>query len=251
MGALDGQIAIVTGAARGIGLAIAHRLAREGTGIVLFDRDAEGAARAAQELREAGGAEAMPQAVDVTVEEAVRAAVDGVTAVHGRIDVLVNNAGIYPHTPFEELTFPEWRRVLATNLDAVFLCSHAVFPAMKARGYGRIVNISSAAFLVGDAGLAHYVASKAGVIGFTRALALAGGEHGITVNAVTPGFIETPGVLDDPDELALFDRIVAEQAVPRRGLPLDVAECVAYLVSPAASFISGQTVNVDGGHRFS
>ncbi len=98
--------------------------------------------------------------------------------------------------------------------------------------------------------MTHYVASKGGVIGFTRALALAGGPHGITVNAVTPGFIETPGVLDDPDELALFDQIVAEQGVPRRGLPEDVAECVAYLASPAASFISGQTVNVDGAHRF-
>jgi NAD(P)-dependent dehydrogenase (short-subunit alcohol dehydrogenase family) len=246
---LEGQIAIVTGAARGIGLAIARRLAREGAGILVFDRDAEGAAQAAHELR-VEGANATPQAVDVTVEEAVRGAVDGALSVHGRIDVLVNNAGIYPHTPFEELTFPEWRRVLATNLDSVFLCSHAVFPAMKARGYGRIVNISSAAFHVGEAGLTHYVASKGGVIGFTRALALAGGPHGIIVNAVTPGFIETPGVLDDPDELAIFDRIVAEQGVPRRGLPEDVAECVAYLASPAASFISGQTVNVDGAHRF-
>jgi NAD(P)-dependent dehydrogenase (short-subunit alcohol dehydrogenase family) len=205
---LEGQIAVVTGAARGIGLAIARRLAHDSAGIVLFDRDAEGVARAAQELREAGG-NATPQAVDVTVEEAVRAAMHSVAAVHGRIDVLVNNAGIYPHTPFEELTFAEWRRVLATNLDSVFLCSHAVFPAMKSRGYGRIVNISSAAFHVGEAGLTHYVASKGGVIGFTRALALAGGPHGITVNAVTPGLIETPGVLDDPDELALFDRIVA------------------------------------------
>jgi NAD(P)-dependent dehydrogenase (short-subunit alcohol dehydrogenase family) len=246
---LKDQIAIVTGAARGIGLAIARRLAREGAGLALFDRDAEAVARAAQELREAG-ASAVPQAVDVTVEEAVRAAVDGVAAVHGRIDILVNNAGIYPHTPFEELTFSEWRRVLATNLDSVFLCSHAVFGAMRQRGYGRIVNISSAAFHVGEAGLTHYVASKGGVIGFTRALALAGGPHGITVNAVTPGFVETEGVLADPDELALFDVIVGQQAVPRRGMPGDIAECVAYLVSPAAAFITGQTVNVDGGHRF-
>jgi NAD(P)-dependent dehydrogenase (short-subunit alcohol dehydrogenase family) len=246
---LDGQIAIVTGAARGLGLAIARRLASEGAGIVLFDRDAEGATRAAEALRDEG-ADAVPQAVDVTVEEAVRAAVDGVVSVHGRIDVLVNNAGIYPHTPFDELTFAEWRRVLATNLDSVFLCSHAAFPAMRARGYGRIVNISSAAFHVGEAGMTHYVASKGGVIGFTRALALAGGPHGITVNAVTPGFIETPGVLDDPAEVELFERIVAEQGVPRRGQPEDVAECVAYLAGPAASFISGQTVNVDGAHRF-
>src|SRR6185503_7186590 len=173
-----------------------------------------------------------------------------IVSTRSRVDVLVNNAGIYPHTPFEELTFAEWRRVLATNLDSVFLCSHAVFPAMKARGYGRIVNISSAGFHVGEPEMTHYIASKGGVIGFTRALALAGGPHGITVNAITPGFIEAPGVLEDPDELAAIDQFVAEQTVKRRGLPEDIAECVAYLVSPAASFITGQTVNVDGGHRF-
>ncbi len=206
-------------------------------------------ARATEELRNERP-DVSPVAVDVTVEEAVRAAVDGIVSTRGRVDVLVNNAGIYPHTPFEELTFAEWRRVLATNLDSVFLCSHAVFPAMKARGYGRIVNISSAGFHVGEPAMTHYIASKGGVIGFTRALALAGGPHGITVNAITPGFIETPGVLEDPDELAAIDQFVAEQTVKRRGVPEDIAECVAYLVSPAASFITGQTVNVDGGHRF-
>jgi NAD(P)-dependent dehydrogenase (short-subunit alcohol dehydrogenase family) len=249
MGVLDGQVAIVTGAARGIGLAIARRLAQDGASVVLLDRDAEAAGRASAALREAG-LPAQPYAVDVTVEEAVRAAVDALVATYGRVDVLVNNAGIYPHTPFEELTFAEWRRVLATNLDGVFLVTHAVYPAMVARGYGRIVNISSAGFFVGEAGLVHYIASKGGVIGFTRALAHGAGRHGITVNAVTPGFIETEGVLDDPDELALFDRIVAEQAIPRRGLPEDIAACVSYLASPAASFVSGQTVNVDGGHRY-
>jgi len=216
---------------------------------VLLDRDDEALGRAAAVLREENP-DVSPVAVDVTVEEAVRAAVDGVASTRGRIDVLVNNAGIYPHTPFEELTFAEWRRVLATNLDSVFLCSHAVFPAMKSQGYGRIVNISSAGFLVGEAGMTHYIASKGGVIGFTRALALAGGPHGITVNAITPGFIETPGVLEDPDELAAIDQFVEEQTVKRRGVPEDIAECIAYLVSPAASFITGQTVNVDGGHRF-
>jgi NAD(P)-dependent dehydrogenase (short-subunit alcohol dehydrogenase family) len=228
---IEGQIAVVTGAARGIGRTIAERLERDGALVESFDL-------------------AGSPPVDVADEDSVRAAVVRVLGAHGRIDVLVNNAGIYPHTPFEELTFAEWRRVLATNLDGVFLCSHSVYPSMKARGYGRIVNISSAAFFVGEGGMTHYIASKGGVIGFTRALAHAGGANGITVNAITPGFIETPGVLADPAEIALFDRIVSEQSVQRRGLPEDIAECVAYLASPAASFITGQTVNVDGGHRF-
>jgi NAD(P)-dependent dehydrogenase (short-subunit alcohol dehydrogenase family) len=246
---LEGQSAIVTGGARGIGLAIAERLGHAGAAVAILDMDEAQAGRTAEALRRAG-IDAAAHAVDVSDEAGVAAAVGAVLAARGRVDVLVNNAGIYPHTPFEELTFAEWRRVLATNLDGIFLVTHAAYPAMKAAGYGRIVNISSAGFLVGEGGLVHYIASKGGVIGFTRALARAAGEHGITVNAITPGFIETASVLDDPDEMALFDRIVSEQALPRRGLPTDIAECVAYLASPAASFITGQTVNVDGGHRF-
>lgn len=231
MAVLTEQVAVVTGGSRGIGRGIAERL--EGDGALVEVLDLAGS-----------------PPVDVSDETAVRTAIREILARHGRVDILVNNAGIYPYTPFEELDFAEWRRVLATNLDSVYLCSHAVFPAMKERRYGRIVNVSSAAILVGVDGLTHYSASKAGVIGFTRALARGGGSHGITVNAITPGFVETPGVLSNPDDAAMFDVILAEQSVPRRGQPEDVAECVTYLVSPAASFITGQTVNVDGGHRF-
>jgi 3-oxoacyl-[acyl-carrier protein] reductase len=228
---LDGQVAIVTGGARGIGSAIAERLEGAGATVETFDLDGS-------------------PSIDVADETSVRTAVARTLAEHGHVDILVNNAGIYPYAPFEEMTYADWQRVLRVNLDAVFLTTHAVYPAMRTRRYGRIVNISSAAYLVGVAELTHYTAAKAGVIGFTRALARAAGLHGITVNAVMPGFIETPGVLENPDDAALFEEIVPEQAVPRRGQPADVAACVAYLTSAEASFITGQTINVDGGHRF-
>jgi pyridoxal 4-dehydrogenase len=243
-----GQTVVVTGAARGLGFAAARCLAAEGARVALLDRDEEALMSAAERLggRAAG---ALSHVVDVTDEQAVEHAVASVLGETGGIDVLVNNAGVYPHVPFEQLTFRDWRRVLATNLDSVYLCSRAVYPGMRARGYGRIVNVSSATFFIGYPGLSAYVASKGGIIGFTRALASEAGEHGITVNAVTPGLIATEGVLGG-EEAGLFDEIVPQQAVGRRGEPEDIAECIAYLASPAASFITGQTINVDGGHRY-
>jgi NAD(P)-dependent dehydrogenase (short-subunit alcohol dehydrogenase family) len=218
---------VVTGGASGIGAAIAGGLAQDGATVEIFDLQ--------------GG-------VDVASEQSVREACDGVVGRHGRIDVLVNNAGIYPHIPFEELTFADWRRVLATNLDGVFLCTQSVYPVMRSRGYGRIVNISSATFFIGYPGLSAYVASKGGIIGFTRALAREAGPHGITVNVVTPGLIATERAL--AEEADVFDEIVPEQAVQRPGTVQDVSDCVRFLVRPESSWITGQTVNVDGGHRF-
>jgi NAD(P)-dependent dehydrogenase (short-subunit alcohol dehydrogenase family) len=245
---LAGQTALVTGAARGLGYATAERLAAEGARVALFDLDGEALTAAAGRLSERGAA-ATTHEVDVADEESVRAAVADVLAADGRIDILVNNAGIYPHYPFEELTYADWRRVLSINLDGVFLCAHAVYPAMRERGYGRIVNISSATFFIGYPGLSAYIASKGGIIGFTRALASEAGPHGITVNAVAPGLIATEGVLEG-EEAGLFDEIVPEQSVRRRGEPEDIAECVAYLAGPEAGFVNGQTFNVDGGHRY-
>jgi NAD(P)-dependent dehydrogenase (short-subunit alcohol dehydrogenase family) len=245
---LEGQVAIVTGAARGLGFATARRLLSDGARVALFDRDAEALRQAALRLSGAGPAE--PLTVDVTEEQAVREAVRRVQEAHERIDILVNNAGIFPHAPFEDLRLAEWRRVLATNLDGVFLCTHAVYPAMRARGYGRIVNMSSATFFIGYPEMTSYIASKGGIVGFTRALASEAGPYGVTVNCITPGLIETEGSMEEDPTGELFEEIVGGQAIKRRGRPEDIAECVAYLVSPGAGYITGQTINVDGGHRY-
>ena len=224
---LDGQVAVVTGGASGIGAAVAQGLAQDGATVEIFD---------------------LVNGVDVTDEQSVRRACDAVVGRHGRVDVLVNNAGIYPHISFDEITFAQWRHVLATNLDGVFLCSHSVYPVMRGRGYGRIVNISSATFFIGYAGLSAYVASKGGIIGFTRALASEAGPYDITVNAVTPGLIATEKALTE--EADVFDEIVPQQAVGRPGRPEDISDCVRFLVRPESSWITGQTFNVDGGHRY-
>ena len=169
------QIAIVTGAARGLGRSAASQLAAEGARVALFDLDADVAEEAARAI----GDGARAYQVDITDEASVGNAVAGVLGEHGRVDVLVNNAGIYPHTPFGDLTFDEWRRVLSTNLDGTFLVTKAVWPAMVERGYGRIVNISSATFWIGYPELVAYIASKGGLVGFTRGLAVEAGAHGI------------------------------------------------------------------------
>jgi NAD(P)-dependent dehydrogenase (short-subunit alcohol dehydrogenase family) len=224
---LEGQTAVVTGGARGLGHAIAERLAADGAHVESLD---------------------LEQGIDVTDEETVAREIGRIVDERGGVDILVNNAGIYPHHRFEEMTLAEWHRVLRTNLDSVFLCSHAVYEPMRARGYGRIVNISSATFFIGYPGLSAYVASKGGIIGFTRALASEAGPHGLTVNAITPGLIATEQALLEEGEI--FDEIVPQQAVRRAGDAGDIADCVAYLVRPESSWITGQTINVDGGHRY-
>jgi NAD(P)-dependent dehydrogenase (short-subunit alcohol dehydrogenase family) len=246
---LAGHVAIVTGGARGIGRAIARRLGREGARLVLLDRDAAGVLQTCAELAAAGN-EVTADTVDVTDADGVARAIRSVSEREGRIDILVNNAGIYPHTPFEDVTLQEWRRVIASTLDGVFICSRTAYPMMRDRGYGRIINISSATFFIGYPEMTPYISGKGGIIGFTRALASEAGPQGITVNAITPGLIETEGSLEEDPTGELFEEIVGGQAIKRRGRPEDIAECVAYLASPAAGFITGQTINVDGGHRY-
>lgn len=247
MADFNGQTAIITGAARGIGYATAQRLSSAGATIAILDRDGAAAASAASSLADSGG-KAFAWQVDVTDEGEVGRCVTEVTAKLGAPQILVNNAGIYPHVPFEQLDFKTWRHIVAVNLDSTFLCCRAVYPLMKAAGYGRIINFASAVILIGLQNVTAYAAAKAGVLGFSRVLATEAGPHGVTVNVVSPGLVASEGVMTALGDL--FEHTIPTQAVKRRGEPDDIAHCIAYLASREASFITGQMVNVDGGARY-
>ena len=244
---LDGKVAIVTGAARGIGAAIAGACAREGARITALDLDGGGVEAVAETLRKRG-ADVLALRADVTSSADIGRAVDTVLGRWGRVDVLVNNAGGFAVIrATEEITEDEWQAILASNLTSVFLCAKAVLPIMKRQRYGRIVNLAS---VVGRGGAvrvtSHYAAAKAGVIGFTRHLALEVGGEGISVNAVAPGTTATERVLKarTPEET----RRVAEAIPVRRlGEPAEIADAVVFLASEAASFITGATLDVNGG----
>ncbi len=235
------RVAIVTGAAQGIGAAIARELAADGHRVVVADLNLEGATAVAAEI---GG---IAKQLDISDEATVARVVGEVVAELGRIDILVNNAGLVPFTPWEELDFTEWKRVFDVNVNGLFLMTRAVGDVMAEGGYGRIVNIASNTFVAGTPNCAHYVATKGAYIGFTRALAGEIGKNGITINAVAPGIIASEGVLAGP-HAAGFDYVVPMQAFARRGVPSDIAPAVAFLASEKAGWITGQTLVVDGGH---
>ncbi len=238
---LEGRVAIVTGAGQGIGRAIAEKLRAEGAGVIVADKNSETAAKTAAEI---GGT---AHVTDVSDQDQVSALVAAAVDQFGRIDILVNDAAIVPFVPWEELDFAEWRRVMSVNIDGVFLMCKAVYPHMKAAGYGRIVNIASNVVTAGTPNMAHYVASKGAVFAFTRSLATEVGQYGITVNAVAPGLTASEGVLASPHAEA-FDFVVSLQSIPRRGVPADIAPAVAFLASEEAHWITGQMVTADGGH---
>ena len=239
MGKLDDRVAIVTGAAQGIGKAIADKLADEGASVVVADINGEGATRAAP----AGG---MGIRVDVAKEDDVKRMVDDTVSRYGKLDVLVNDAAIVPFTAWDDIDFAEWRRIMAVNLDGLFLACHHAYKPMREAGYGRIVNICSNVVLAGTPNLAHYVASKGGVLALTRALAREVGKHGITVNAVAPGLTETEGVLASPHQEA-FEFVQMLQCIPRRGVASDIAPSVAFLASEEAGWVTGQMLVADAG----
>jgi pyridoxal 4-dehydrogenase len=236
---LKDRVAIVTGAAQGIGKAIADRLAAEGATVVVADLNGRAAERAAP----AGGAGVE---CDVSATDDVKRLVSETLSRFGRLDVLVNNASIHPFTAWDDLGFDEWRRIMATNLDAVYLTCREAYHPMRDAGYGRIVNIASNAVLAGIPNFAHYVAAKGGVMAFTRALAREVGQHGITVNAVAPSLTETEGVLASP-WAETFEFALPLQSLPRRGVAMDIAPSVAFLASEEAGWVTGQMLVADAG----
>ncbi|MCK2221340.1 glucose 1-dehydrogenase [Actinomadura sp. ATCC 31491] len=244
---VDGQVALVTGAARGLGHAIALALANAGADVALGLRDAGSDGGLPAEIT-ALGREALPLQMDMTVPAQIGAAVQAVLDRFGRLDILVNNAGVAPGNPAEDVTEEDFDRTLAVNLKGTFLASQAAGRAMIRQGSGRIVNVGSQAGEVALPGESVYCMTKAAIAHLTRCLAVEWGPHGVTVNNVAPTFIRTPGTesaLSDPAfEADVIERVAA---LHRIGEPMDVAGAVLFLASPAASLVTGHTLVVDGG----
>jgi NAD(P)-dependent dehydrogenase (short-subunit alcohol dehydrogenase family) len=244
------KVAVITGAANGIGQAFARRLAEDGVHIAIADV-ADGGQTT--KLVEAADRQALACKCDVTSPESVAAMAAQVQQKFGRCDILVNCAGVFPQQSFDQMKFEDWRRVLAINLDSAFLVSAAFVPGMKQRGWGRIVNMASSTLGSVVTGFVHYVASKGGIVGFTRALASELGPHGITVNAIAPGLTRSPGTLARKPRAgfaSMEEEFVANaqlQAIKRPEVPDDLVGTVSFLTSDDAAFITGQTLSVDGG----
>src|SRR5690349_7746508 len=239
---LEGRKALVTGGASGIGAAIAARLAGEGAEVWVGDIDSEGAQRVAGEVN--GHAVGL----DVTDLEAARAAV---AAVGGPVDLLVNNAGTDEFGFFTYTTPEQWQRVIGINLMGVMNCTHAALPGMQEAGYGRILSISSEAGRVGSKGSAAYSAAKAGIVGFTKAIARENARYGITANAIAPGPIETPLLMGAKEFGEIGEKVIetmrSSTQLGRLGQPEEVAAAVAFLASDDASYVTGETLGVSGG----
>jgi NAD(P)-dependent dehydrogenase (short-subunit alcohol dehydrogenase family) len=242
------RVAVVTGGASGIGRAISQRLARDGRRVAVLDLDGAAAERAAADLRGTGGT-ALGVPVDVADRAAVDAALTRVREELGPVEILVTSAGLDSFMPFTEITPELWDRVIAVNLSGTFHCLQAAVPDMLAAGWGRIVTISSSSAQSGAARMAHYVASKGGVIGLTKALAMELAPRGITVNTIPPGSIETPMTrrAEESGNLPSMEIVAKVVPVGRTGTPEDIAAACAFLCSDEAGYITGQQINVNGG----
>jgi len=242
---LQGRVAVITGSARGIGRAIAEQLAQLGADVVIADMLIELAEKTAGEITELTQQKTLAVAVNVADSKSVNEMIDATIKQFGKIDILVNNAGITRDTLIMRMEEADWDAVLDVNLKGVFNCSKAVVRPMMKQRYGRIVNISSVSGQAGQAGQTNYSASKAGVIGFTKALAREVASRQITVNAVAPGYIPTALTNDLPEDLK--NTILAATPTGRMGKPEEIAAAVAFLCSEEAAYITGQVLAVDGG----
>lgn len=248
---LKEKVAIITGAGQGIGRAFALRFAQEGARVVIADIQEDKASSVVQEIHDAGG-QALAVKVDVSQPESVKAMVQQAITRFEHIDVMINNAAIFSSIkmkPFDEITFDEWSGLMAVNLTGTFLCCQAVAPYMRAQQSGSIINISSSTVLMGRPWYAHYVTSKAGVVGLTRALARELGADNITINVVMPGSTETE-VTRETVSSEQKKSILDGQSIHRRETPQDLVGALVFLASDESRFITGQTLVVDGGHNF-
>lgn len=239
---LTGEVALVTGASRGIGAAIADTLAARGARVIGTATTAAGAAAISERLAVQGGT---GRTLDVTDAQTVEALLTAIAAEFGAISILVNNAGITRDNLLLRMKEEDWQAILDTNLSSVYRTSKAVLRAMMKARHGRIINIASVIGVTGNAGQANYAAAKAGIIGFSKSLAKEVGSRGITVNVVAPGFIETDMTRDLPVDAKSV--MLAQIALGRLGSPQDVAEVVSFLASPAAAYVTGETLHVNGG----
>jgi NAD(P)-dependent dehydrogenase (short-subunit alcohol dehydrogenase family) len=243
------RIALVTGASRGIGAAIARRLAADGMAVAVgYRQGAAAAAAVVAEITAAGGS-AVAQAIDVADRDSIRAALTAIGEQLGPVDILVNNAAIAQEKPFLTISDDDWDGMLATNLRGPFACAQEVLPSMLERGWGRIVNIVSIGGQWGGINQIHYASAKAGLIGLTRSLAKTFSQQGITCNAVSPGLVATEMTAAELDTPAGRDK-ARQIPVGRIGTAEEIAAAVAYLVGPGGDYVSGQTLNVNGGMYF-
>jgi len=243
---LDGRVAIVTGGGGGLGSGICRALVAAGATVVVAGRTREKLDRVAADVNATGG-QAIAAEVDIADASSVTAMTERVLSELGGIDILVNNAAVYHRKPWTEITEADWDQVLDTNLKGYYLCARAAYPALKASDHGRVINVASITFFGGIPNLLDYVASKGGIVGFTRALAREVGPEGITVNTLSPGAFPTDAEKIHPDLENYNREILAAQSIKRRGTPEDVGNLITFLSSDASSFITGQLIQIDGG----